>query len=122
MSTLLRIVAILTVPRPGAARAQDRGAECDDRHLDAASGEQPRQVEGAERGVRGDDDWLTRRQQWRHRVHDELVPVRRQGDQDGIGAVECDRAARRHAGPELPDDLALADERGPGGERLCALA
>ena len=110
----------LHLGEPGLAAAQQRGAPGDDGHRDATGGEQAREIERAERGMRTHDHGLRCRHVRCDRVEDMLVTVGRQGDQDHVGAG-CDiRRAGRDARRERALDRTGGNERLAGGQRLGA--
>ena len=82
---------------------------------DVARGEQPREVERAEGGVRADDHRLARGEVRGGRLDDRLVAVAGQREQHRLGAARRPRRSfGRPTGADFPFDRARGDERRAG--------
>ena len=95
----------------GLTAAHQRGAPGNDRDRDFSGGQQSREIQRAERGMRTHDHRLRRLDVWCDPVEHVLVAVGRQGDQDHLGAGDEFLRAAGNGRPERPLDGAGRDER-----------
>ena len=110
-STFLRMFAIFTCVGPGCRPVVTVVPQAMIGNLQPALGELLREVKRAEREMAADHHHLSGLDMRRGGVEHDAVAVRRQRDEDRIGAVDRLGAARRHPRAELSLERARGDQR-----------